>query len=32
MIPIATFIFTVAVLLEIDRYLERRRTWGENYE
>jgi len=30
MIPIAIFIFTVAVLINIDRYLESKRIWGEN--
>jgi len=30
MIPIATFIFIIAVLLEIDKYLESQRKWGDN--
>jgi len=32
MMPIAIFIFTVAVLINIDNYLENNRKWGENYE
>jgi len=30
MIEIAIFIFTVAVLINIDRYLESKRPYGEN--